>query len=227
MTLKEQVKALLKESLNLFADPVEVEKLFGHASYRTYHRIRLPDRSTYVLMAMPEGVSSVSEEITNYGGPKEELPYINVQRYLKAQRLPVPEVIGLSQDSRLILLEDVGDRHLETYLKDSNELLKISFYKRAVDLLVEMQKKTSTPGACIAFERSFDETLLNWEFDHFLEYGIEDRFQVKVPEEEKKLFADATRKISADISRSPYRFVHRDFQSRNLILKDYNIFILD
>src|SRR4029453_15473245 len=90
-----------------------------------------------------------------------------------------------------------------------------------------MPAKTPTPGPCIAFERSFDETLLNWEFDHFLEYGIEDRFQTKIPEEEKKTFTEATRKISREISQSPYRFVHRDFQSRNLILKDYNIFILD
>src|SRR4029450_1947729 len=112
MALEEQVKTLLKENLNLFADPVQITKLFGHASYRTYYRVALPDRSTYVLMEMPEGVSSVSEEITNYAGPKAELPFLNVQGYLKNQALPLPGVSVFSPDSKLILLEHVGDRHL-------------------------------------------------------------------------------------------------------------------
>src|SRR4029453_8541947 len=146
MALEDQVKTLLKEHLNLFADPVQITKLFGHASYRTYYRVALPDRSTYVLMEMPEGVSSVSEEITNYAGPKAELPFLNVQRYLKKQGLPVPAVSGFSPDPPLPLLEDGGDRHLGTYLKDTKQPLRISFYRRAVDLLVQMQAKTATPG---------------------------------------------------------------------------------
>ncbi len=229
LNMENTLKKILKEKLNLNIDSLEVQKLFGHASYRTYYRVHLKDGKTYIVMQMPEGVSSVSEEITNYEGPKNELPFINIQRYLVSLKLPVPAVYAWDEASKLMLLEDLGDRHLESYLKEASPALQISFYKRAIDLLVEMQKKTTQAPSkdCIAFHRSFDEKLLNWEFDHFLEYGIEDRFKIKVAEEDKKVFEEFTRKISKEIASSTYGFVHRDFQSRNILLKDYQLYILD
>ncbi len=229
MDMENTLKKIFKEKLNQPLDTIKVEKLFGHASYRTYYRATLPDGKSYVVMQMPEGLSSVSEEITNYEGPKAELPFVNIQRYLQSIHVPVPELYVWDPENKIMILEDVGDRHLETYLKDTTEVLRLSFYRRAIDLLVELQKKTITSPSkdCIAFHRSFDEKLLNWEFDHFLEYGIEDRFKVKVSEEDKKLFEKITRSISKEIASSKYIFVHRDFQSRNIMMKDYNLYILD
>ncbi len=255
---EKNVHHIFKETLKLNTDRLQIDKLFGHASYRTYYRVTLspsPQASpsggegekTFILMQMPEGVSSVSEEITNYEGPKDELPFVNIQRYLKSLGLPVPELYCWDAEKKIMVLEDVGDRHLETYLKDAKESMRLSFYRRAIDLLVEMQKRTNqdagagtaggnrgapsrvTPSSsdCLAFHRSFDEKLLNWEFDHFLEYGIEDRFKIKVPEEDKKLFKKITRGISKEIANSKYIFVHRDFQSRNIMMKDYDLYILD
>lgn len=227
-----QIKTFLEKSLNKQIPTFELQKLCEHASYRAYYRVSF-ETETYILMQMPAGLSSVSEEITNYQGKKDELPFINVQRYLSSLDLPIPKFYAWDEENKLMLLEDVGDQHLELYLKDASPELRISFYKRAIDLLVEMQKKTMPSSQseaakdCIAFHRNFDETLLNWEFDHFLEYGIEDRFQIKIHESEKKLFTEITRQISKEIANSPYIFVHRDFQSRNLMMKDYQLYILD
>lgn len=228
-TFEEKVQKIFSEKLKWKVEGLKIDKLFGHASYRTYYRATLADGKSYVLMQMPEGLSSVSEEITNYTGPKDELPFINIQRYLHSLQLPVPQVYDWDPDAKIMTLEDVGDRHLETYLKDAKESMRLSFYRRAIDLLVRMQQKTLEKPSkdCIAFHRSFDEKLLNWEFDHFLEYGIEDRFKIKVPEEDKKIFDTITRRISKEIASSNYLFVHRDFQSRNLMMKDYELFILD
>lgn len=229
MDMQDALKKILKKNLNLDVSYVEIHKLFGHASYRTYYRVNLQDGKTYVLMQMPPGKASVSEEITNYKGQKEELPYLNIQRYLKSVGLPVPEVYAWTPEENLMILEDLGDRLLESYVKDAEETIRIFFYKKAVDLLVDLQKKSqeNPDERCIAFHRSFDKTLLNWEFDHFLEYGIEDRFQMRVSAEEKKLFTNLTRQITQEIVNSPYLFVHRDYQSRNLILKDYHLYLLD
>ncbi len=228
-TFEENVQKILSEKLKWDAKGLKIDRLFGHASARTYYRASLSDGKSYIIMQMPEGLSSVSEEITNYEGPKDELPFINIQRYLHSLQLPIPAFYHWDAASKIMVLEDVGDRHLETYLKDAKESMRLSFYRRAIDLLVKMQQKTLAQASkdCIAFHRSFDEKLLNWEFDHFLEYGIEDRFKIKVADEDKKLFEQITRKISKEIAASDYAFVHRDFQSRNLMMKDYEIFILD
>ncbi|MBL7685443.1 MAG: phosphotransferase [Deltaproteobacteria bacterium] len=227
--MQETLKKILKEKRLLSTDSFEIVKLCEHASYRAYFRIILPDQSSFIVMKMPQGLASVSEEITNYTGDKNELPFVNIQKYLESIDLPVPKIHAWIPEEGLMILEDLGDRLLETYLKDTTELLRISFYKRAIDLLVEMQQKTTKKKSedCIAFHRSFDENLLNWELDHFLEYGIEDRFQIKIPENEKSVFNEFTRKITREIIQTPYCFVHRDFQSRNLILKDYNFYLLD
>ncbi|MBF0492965.1 MAG: phosphotransferase [Deltaproteobacteria bacterium] len=250
--MKTLIKTLLEKTFKTQIRSFELQKLCEHASYRAYYRVSFQIPSplegegvrrtgegpiTLILMQMPAGASSVSEEITNYQGKKEELPFINIQRYLSSLGLPIPKIYAWDEENKLMLLEDVGDQHLELYLKDASPELRISFYKRAIDLLVEMQKKTSfspspqpSPArgeGVIAFARNFDETLLNWEFDHFLEYGIEDRFKIKIPESEKKVFTEITRQISKEIAASPYIFVHRDFQSRNLMMKDYQLYILD
>ncbi len=223
------LKKILKEKMNLETSELEIIKLFGHASYRTYYRIILPDKKTFIVMQMPEGLSSVSEEITNYTGVKNELPYLNVQKYLKELKLPVPDVYAWNPEVNLMILEDLGDRLLESYLQNTTESIQISFYKKAIDLLVKIQKKTREVQSkqCIAFHRSFDETLLNWEFNHFLEYGIEDRLNIKLDSEEKKIFSNITQKITNEIVATPFLWVHRDFQSRNLILKDYELYLLD
>ncbi|MBI5299293.1 MAG: hypothetical protein HY877_03240, partial [Deltaproteobacteria bacterium] len=52
----------------------DIQKLFGDASYRTYHRIKTESGMTMILMALPEGKMSVSEEITNAKEKPKELP---------------------------------------------------------------------------------------------------------------------------------------------------------
>src|SRR5262249_25853127 len=80
---------------------------------------------------------------------------------------------------------------------------------------------------CMAFQRSFDLPLLLWEFEHFLEYGIEDRFQKKIPQKERKWLMEAATLLVDGIVKIPYGLTHRDFQSRNLMLNEYRFFLID
>ena len=169
--MKERLSKLLNEPV------IDIQKIFGEASTRVYHRLFLQNKKTFVLMEMPKGKKmSASEEITNLksevGSRKSEIPYVNIQRYLKQIGLPVPEIISFDKDEAQIVLEDLGDTKLENVVKNAGAKELIDWYKRAIDLLVELQTKTTSDlrTPCIAFQRSFDATLFNWEFDHFWEY---------------------------------------------------------
>lgn len=227
--MREPLEKILKDELKLQSPLLQIEKLFGHASSRTYYRIFLSDGQTYILMQMPEGASSISEEITRASSAPQELPFLNIQRYLAELRLPVPEVYGWFPDQRFMILKDLGDDLLEVFLKQGDEEAKIREYQKAIDLLVAIQKKTSqAPSSnCVAYARQFDEHLLNWEFDHFLEFGIEDRFQIELSPSAKKEFENWTRRITQEILKFPQGWTHRDFQSRNLIVKNKQLFLLD
>jgi len=180
-------------------------------------------------MQMPEGRSSVSEEITNFKGVLTEPSFINVSRFLKSIGVNVAEIYHYSKSDRLLVLQDLGDGLMSRLVENAQEDVKRRYYRRAIDLLVSIQQKAQNlqKTKCVAFERSFDEDLLNWEFDHFLEYGIEERLGIKVDENDKKTFSDWTRKISKIIRQFPYGFTHRDFQSRNILLVNESLYLID
>ncbi len=205
------------------------EKLFGEASYRVYYRVKTDSGPSFIVMQMPPGKQSVSEEITNYQGPKLEPPFLNVARYLQKVGLPSPQVLNTDLDQGLILLQDLGDKTLEKLLPNCNPSMRDFFYKQAIDLMVELQKAGSErpDPECLAFQRSFDLPLLLWEFEHFIEYGIEDRFGKKLPQKERKWLMEAGHRLVEGLVRLPYGLTHRDFQSRNLMLHEYRFHLID
>ena len=141
-TLESQVNSLLKQ-----VDPEEkvsgLTKLAGEASYREYFRVSTTDGKTFILMKMPPGASSVSEEISKGEKKNAELPFIDIQRYLKSLELPVPEIVAFSADRKRILLEDLGDQSLEKTLSLCDGPIRLFFYRLAIGLLVKLQRETS------------------------------------------------------------------------------------
>lgn len=224
-----KLETLIRERLGRNASVASVVKLHGDASYRTYSRVFLSDGSTLIAMQMPAGAASASEEITNFKGKHAELPFINVARYLGGKGLPVPKIEVYDEESRLMLLEDLGDDLMARRVESADDETRLLWYRRAIDLLTELQSKTaeSEPRECVALERSFDGVLLDWEFDHFLEYCVEARLGVSMGEADRALFIKETRRLSAAIGDLPKGFTHRDFQSRNLIVRNDSLMMID
>jgi aminoglycoside/choline kinase family phosphotransferase len=102
-------------------------------------------------------------------------------------------------------------------------------YKKAIDNLVEMQflgDRVREPG-CLAFHRAFDSGLYMWEFDHFVEYLIEARNNFTVPGNDRAAMTRHFRQISDELDSIKKGFTHRDYQSRNLMVKNGNLYVID
>jgi len=205
--------------------PEGLVKLHGDASNRTYWRGRRPDGGTFVVMELPEGNQSVSEEITNLKERGAELPFVNIGRFLKNGGIPVPELLEDASRERRLILEDVGDLTLAKNLEGGSAGQILRWYRKAIDLKVQLEH-LKPDRSCVAFRRSFDETLFNWEFDHFLEYGLEAR-GIHLQEADRKIFHQQTRFITFALTRLPQLFVHRDFQSRNLMIQGERLRLID
>jgi aminoglycoside/choline kinase family phosphotransferase len=229
MNFEERLQELIAGKLRIEGAVKGVEKMHGDASYRTYYRLSLEDGRTFIVMRMPEGKASVSEEVTNFNGTHRELPYINVSNYLERQGLPVPKILLYSGDDHIMILDDLGDRLMSREVENAGRQKLVDWYRKAIDLLVRMQSGTEGGGEqdCVAFARSFDTYLLGWEFRHFLEFGIEARVGSPIDEDDLKTFETTTGEISSRIAELPYGFTHRDFQSRNLIVNDGKLFMID
>ncbi|NGZ61299.1 MAG: hypothetical protein CV081_12475, partial [Nitrospira sp. LK265] len=152
--------------------------LAGDASNRRYYRATVaggPPHSVVVMqLAEPEGFKQSEEAMSGSVHQISELPFINIMSHLAKANVPVPTLHYYDQSAGLLYLEDFGDVTLAEAVSQADAQRVESWYKQALNVLVQMQIDATTPAdpGCVAFHRSFDVPLLMWEFEHFLEYGI-------------------------------------------------------
>lgn len=226
--LTEVLEKTFETVLKKRAKGLSLVKLQGEASYRVYYRATLPSGDHFIVMKMPVGKAGASEEITNLKESPKEPPFLAVGRFLKSRGLPVPEILHYDPENGLIVLEDFGDETFEKRISRTPPHEWEGWYRKAIDLLIEFQRKTAdAPADSIAHKRSFDLTLLTWEFDHFLEYGIEARLGKKIEPADASDIRRHMQAIVQSLLQSPQILVHRDFQSRNLMIQREELKILD
>jgi len=211
---EEHAQLLVKRA---FGAPVaSIDPMPGGASTRRYFRVHVdttPRRSA-ILMFAPEGAKP--EEVTK-GGETARWPFLEVGELLGAAGVRVPKVLGEDTAHGLLMLEDLGDVTLAEALKIDPSRRR-ALYERAVRDLAAMHAalEERTKGTIVA-TRAFDETLLRWELAHFVEYGLDAR-GVTRSKAAREALDSAFDEIARELSARPRGFVHRDYQSRNLML---------
>jgi aminoglycoside/choline kinase family phosphotransferase len=197
------------------AAPLEAVAMPGGASTRRYFRVRLPNGATAVGMFVPEGAKP--EEIQKaHAGTR--WPFLEVRDLLASRGVDVPAVLGEDTDRGWLLIEDLGDATLANHLLEK-PADKPALYTRAVrDLAAAQSKLASLPEGSVVASRAFDEDLLRWEIDHFREWGLDARGK-PLSNEDRPEFDRIADRLARRIASWPRGFVHRDYQSRNLMVR--------
>jgi aminoglycoside/choline kinase family phosphotransferase len=207
--------------------------LAGDASNRRYFRIDCGSGSprSVILMqlAEPEAFKESEEAVSGAKHTIAELPFLNIRSHLAKAGLSVPRLYFYDQIPGLLYLEDFGDCTLSDACGDATPAEIKAHYLQAVDILVQMQIKATSPAdpQCLAFHRSFDVPLLMWEFDHFLEYGVAARQGKPIDEEDHRIIRGEFEKIATILAEQPRVFVHRDYHSRNLMVDRERLGVID
>ncbi|HEY2031933.1 MAG TPA: phosphotransferase [Myxococcales bacterium] len=195
-----------------------VERLPGGAGNRIYWRVYgLVQGSSAVVMELP--ADPVKSEEVSKGHAFTELPFLNVQRYLDRIGVRVPRVLLDAVKDGFLVIEDLTDRTLEAALLEGTPQREV--YGRAIDQLAKLRAHAETHPeiSCLAWTRAFDEELYNWEFEHFIEYGLLARGAKPSPDELALLRREFAR-VSHELASAPRSFTHRDYQSRNIMVLD-------
>jgi hypothetical protein len=117
----------------------------------------------------------------------------------------------------LLLLEDLGDDTLAAFI-EREPRQKSAIYTRAVEDLARAQRALAyLPEDSVVRTRAFDETLLRWELDHFREWGLDAR-GLGLSSSDRTSFDAIADRLARRIGAWPRSFVHRDYQSRNLMV---------
>ncbi len=217
--LRRDVAALLREHVRIPALDLVLERLPGDASNRHYYRARSEGQSYILMRVMDDSPAKLFEEKTEIK-KVDELPFVNVHRFLDSIHAPVPKIHVWDKARGLMILEDWGDLMLEGVVREGNARRIVSLYEKSLDEMVKLQVQgTAKIGPeCLAYHQRFNVALLNWEFDHFLEYGVEVREDRTMDPAEKATVRAVFDSVARDIESQPRVLTHRDFHCRNVMV---------
>jgi hypothetical protein len=196
--------------------PLVAEPMPSGASTRRYFRVRLPTGSA-VGMFVPHG--GESEEVVHAHRPTSVWPFLEIRELLASRGVDVPALYAEDTARGWILLEDLGSSTLARFLGAHPEERE-RLYTRAVSDLARAQLALSDlPDGCVVKTRVYDEALLRWELEHFREWALEAQ-GFSVAADDRVLWDGIAQRLARQIASWPREFVHRDFQSRNLMVRD-------
>jgi N-acetylmuramate 1-kinase len=206
--------------------------LTGDASSRSYARLQLEGNgpaTTVVMILAGSGLAVSSDELAIFAEPLKELPYLNVYRFLLSLGVHVPELYYDGSKEGFLLLEDIGDVPLREAVQDRSAQEIEQLYRQAIDQLVFIQVDGThrRDDTCIAFQQRFDHRLFMWEFEHFIEWGLEKREGQSLPEAEARELRAMFEQISATLDGAPLVLNHRDYHSWNLFVQNGVIRVID
>jgi aminoglycoside/choline kinase family phosphotransferase len=151
--------------------------------------------------------------------------YIEVGRFLFGCGIGVPEIYGFERRAGTILMEDLGETHLEEALAGAPPGEIHRLYEKAIEILVRLQTVVTDEMDRLGFlsERPFDEAKLLGETDYFLAEFIGGYCPVAVP----STFEAERRRLAAHLAIERRVFMHRDFQCRNIMVKEDALRLVD
>src|SRR5205809_5098859 len=214
--VRDRIDRYLRES-RLVDRQARVVPLTGDASDRKYFRVIPADGSSIVLAL--------------HAGPIEfaSLPFANVAVLLQAVPLPVPVVVGHSDALGIIALQDLGDVTLQAHLGAASPGEHAALYRQAVSLIELLQRR----GAELASDRhlpyrmAFDVEKLTWELEFFVKYFVEGYRGATLAPADRAALQHEWARIVGELAAEPRVLCHRDYHSRNLMLHDGNLYIID
>jgi aminoglycoside/choline kinase family phosphotransferase len=166
-----------------------------------------------------------------YDVREENIAFLEFSRHFRRHGLPVPEIYADDLDQGAYLEEDLGDTSLFEFLSKNRAGENISpsvveGYRKVIATLPRFQIEAGRDlnyKACYPRE-SFDRQSIAWDLNYFKYYFLR---LAGIPFSEQKLEDDFDRLTDFLLSASREYFLYRDFQSRNIMLRDGHPFFLD
>ncbi len=206
---------------------------FGRRPTGAVKHIRLmgdgSERSWYRLVAAEKSLIMADHGIRSRTAVAEVDAFIDIGRHLKACGMPVPEIFHAERFAGLVFVEDLGDTNLQTAIwANRNPSQVIAWYSAMIDHLVNLSQdagRNFDPGWTWQTARYDKALILERECRYFLEAFIRDDLGLAVDFE---LFSPEFERLAdRALEHAGIGFMHRDLQSRNIMLKNDRLYLID
>jgi aminoglycoside/choline kinase family phosphotransferase len=166
-----------------------------------------------------------------YGVREENIAFLDFSKHFRKHGLPVPEIYGEDLDHGVYLEEDLGNTTLYEFLSKNRKAATIAApvveaYRKVVAILPRFQVEAGRDvnyGACYPIG-SFDRQSVAWDLNYFKYYFLR---LAGVPFNEQALEDDFGRLTDFLMTAERQYFLYRDFQSRNIVLRDGQPYFVD
>jgi hypothetical protein len=213
---RDKIEGYLSRS-GLSAQSPRVMPLTGDASDRRYFRVLLPDGGSIVL-----ALNAAPFEF-------DKLPFVNVARLLARMPVPIPTVLGHAEDLGVLALTDLGDVTLQAHLGAASPEEHSALYRQAVTLIATLQRRGAELASpeYLPYSVAFDVEKLTWELDFFIKHFLEAYRGVVIPTAARDELRREFKVIIEALASEPRVLCHRDYHSRNLMLHQGELYIID
>lgn len=173
----------------------------------------------------PSAVGIINKHI------EENRTFISFSKHFKTFDLHVPEIYGESNDLQCYLMEDLGDKTLYDLLRQENpsRVYSDDILKLYSEVISELPKFQIEAGKTIDYSLCyqhpvFDENNIRHDLNYFREMFLENFYPNY---DETMLDKDLSLLLDVLIHTDNNYFLYRDFQSRNIMIKNNKPYFID
>ena len=176
-----------------------IEELRQEASDRKYYRIKA-DNVSYVLA-------------DNFDKTDQSANFLYASKILKNSSVNVPEVLAFSEDLRFLLLQDLGDKSLDTDNEFKDE--------KILEMALEQLSKIYFSDQDVLRSATKESLLL--QTNSFIDFCKEN----KLANDELKALENLRNNLVQNLLNQQFIPTHNDFERRNLMMFEENLFVID
>ncbi|MCG6879539.1 MAG: phosphotransferase [Deltaproteobacteria bacterium] len=194
-----------------------VDLLPGDGSHRLFWRIHAPGGASFIAMANPP-VSADRK--------RENNAYVVIGHHLQKKGVPLPAIHQYDLDEGWFIMEDLGSVNLQQRVLSGKDALPL--YERVLDHLFRLQALGAegfNPAWCAQTERYDRTVMLKYESHYFKNAFVKGFLGYEGPLSGLETVFDHLAEMA---SKADGRFfMHRDFQSRNIMVDGEKIGFID
>jgi N-acetylmuramate 1-kinase len=184
-------------------------RLTGDASTRSYFRIQGSSGKSIVLMKMPEPFI------------QDDFPYLQNYEIFRAAGVPLAEIYSLQPERGSVFLQDLGDFTFYELHSSWTEQERLLHFLRSLEYLRQIEHLQPINNA------TFNTEKFLWELNYFRKYFLEGLRGISFTEDESQELQCHFERLSEEIAGRVRILSHRDYHSRNLMLHEDQVYVID
>jgi N-acetylmuramate 1-kinase len=185
-------------------DMCTLSAMNGDAGFRRYFRFTKDNQS----------IIAVDTPVDKCNNPA----FLYMQQQLKQVGVKVPEILAYDEQQGFMCLSDLGNTELSALLTSDN---MADYYQQAILLL---PKIASIPQQHLPL---YDKAFVQLELNIFTEWLLHKHLDIQLTNEQKIQLQTCFDFLVSNALEQPQVVMHRDFHSRNLMLVDNDLAVID